>query len=396
MGTRFRESRFREMRFVGLELGLIIVPPSVPVAERGFKMVFFDKTGLKIGELGSDSQTAKVSQISFEILTSGCGAFSFVLDDWPAFSLADGVQVSIYPYFDASAWFTGFIQKPPILGTRRPLTFSGFGFFEQLNWVLVTKAYSTQDIAAVVADIVSTIVAPNTQVNYNAAKIVSTGYSIISLNFDHVKAMDAIQELCDTATNYEFGVDDTREFYFRPVDTTTAKNFWKGVHFQDLSVERGDPSQIKNRLYVKVGQIQAGGTNIIGSVSDSPSIAAYGLREDVITAPEILNNTDALRWAAYMLTTVKDAPIQAKVANYFLDANKVKIDLVGKIRVTTEDGTVYTLSPQRATYKITKDGMTVDLDLGELIAPLEKQLLRMIRQVQEEARLADQRTQQLY
>jgi hypothetical protein len=392
--SRFREHRFRETHLWGIKLGVVIYPPSI-LQERGFKLIFYSTGGLKVGELGSDVKEAHVSEAQFELADFGCGAFSFKLDEKPAFSIGDRTRVSIHPYFDTQPWFIGFIQKQPDPGAKKPFEYSGFGFYEQLDWILVTESYTTQDISDIVKDIINTIVAPNTQIVYNAAKVETVGYMLNSISFDHTKAKDAIQMLADAAQNFEFGVDNEREFYFRAIDTSIKKYFWAGKHFQDDDIQV-DPTGIRNKLYVKVGQIQAGGTNIIGSVSDSGSISTYGMREDVITAPEILSTADALRWAGYILDQKKNPMTQAKVGGYFLDTEKEKISALGKVKLTTEDGDEYSLAVKRVTYKISAAGMTADLELGTIIVPFEQQLVNMLRQVQEEQRLGDQRTKQLY
>ena len=70
---------------MGLQLGIIIYPPSV-LQERGFKLVFYDTSDVKIGELGTDVQEGHVSQVSFELDDFGCGPFSFQVDQLPSFN----------------------------------------------------------------------------------------------------------------------------------------------------------------------------------------------------------------------------------------------------------------------------------------------------------------------
>jgi len=396
MGTRLGEFRFREGRLVGFKLGLIIYPPSVGL-DRGFKMVFRNIAGVKIGELGSDSNVAKVSELNFELADFGCGAFSFVLDDLPGFSIPYRTQVDIFPYFDLVAWFTGFIQKTPESGAVRPYTFEGFGFYDQLSWVFVTKDYNAgQDISAVVKDIISTIVAPNTQVAYNEAKVETTGYTLLGdISFDHITADEAVQTLAEAAQNFEFGVDNEREFYFRAVSSAVVADLWQGKHFQSLEVQQ-DPSQIRNKLHVKVGEIQVGGTNFIDPVSDPDSITAYGLREDVISAPEVLGTSDATRWAQYRLAQVKDPIIQIRIMALLLDQTLTKLEARGMARVTAETAAEYTQALKRINYHITPAGITADLELGQIAVPLELQIVSLLRAIQEEQRLGDQRTKQLF
>jgi len=386
--------RLRETRLWGLKLGLIYYPPQT-LMQRGFKMVFYSPSDVKVGEIGSDVLAGRASSVEFELMDFGCGAWSLVLEDRPGFDIGYRTRVDIHPYFSALPWFSGFVQGRPKEGATRPVTYSGFGFYEQLDWVRVTDSYASLDIADIVKDIVEHTVAPNTKIIYNAAKVETTGYTVNSMNFDHTPAKDAIQTLAEIAQNFEFGVDSVREFYFRAVSTGVGGHYWAGKHLAGNDVDE-DPRPIRNRLYVKVGQIQAGGTNYIGSVQNTDSITAYGLREDEITAPEILNNTDALQWAAYLLSQKKDPLVRAQLRDIFLDDTRVKIEAVGKVRITTEAGTEYTLAIKRVKYKIGVGGILADIELGQILIPFELHIVNLLRRVTDEQRLGDKRTQQLY
>lgn len=359
---RLREKkRLREQRLTGIKTGIpTYVPPELVV--RGFKLKFYNTSDVKIGELGSDVKTGKVIDVSFELRTLGCGAFSFVLDDKPGFAIDFRTRVDIHPYFDALPWFTGFIQTIPQTGQKRPFAYTGFGFYDQLDWVTVTGSYTSEELADIVKDIIQNIVAPDTQIIYNVAKIEATGYTVNSIDFDHAFAKDAIQTLADMAQDYEFGVDDSREFYFRPIDTDVNYSYWVGKHFQNVEIEE-NPFTVRNKLYIKIGEIQAGGSNIIGSVHSDPSIGTYGLREEVITVPESLNSADATRWANLILSEKKDPTVTAKIANILFDETKAKITAQGKSRITVEDGTEYTLFIKAVSYSITAGGILGNMEL---------------------------------
>jgi hypothetical protein len=325
--------RLREQRIMGIRTGVPTYTPT-ELETRGFKLKFYDLSDTKIGEIGSDVKRGRISEINFELLPIGCGAFSFVIDDFcDRFNIEYRTRVDIHPYFDTSPWFTGFIQNLPQIGQERPYEYTGFGFYEQLDWVLVTGSYESQDIANIVKDIIENTVAPNTQVVYNASKVETTGYVVDKIDFDHVYAKDAIQTLADMAQGFEFGVDNVREFYFRAIDTDINYSYWAGKHFQNIEIEK-QPHVIKNKLYIKAGEIQSGGSNIIGNVSDSTSISTYGLREEVITVPEAMAPDDATQWAQQILAQKKDPKIRAKIKNIIFDKTKTKMEAAGKARVT--------------------------------------------------------------
>jgi hypothetical protein len=307
--------------------------------------------------------------VNFELMALGCGAFDFTLDDEPDFTISYRTRVDIHPYFDSTPWFTGFIQTLPQPGKKRPYEYTGFGFFEQLDWVTVTETYGAQDVADIVKDIVQNTVAPNTQIVYNAAKVEATGYTMEDIDFYLVSAKEAIQSLADMASGFEFGVDDSREFYFRAIDTDVYHSLWAGKHFQDVDIEK-NPHTVRNRLFIKVGLIQGPGygyikegSNCIGYEENAASIAAYGLREAVVTAPDVLDIDDAREWAKEILATTKDPEITAKIKNLMFDETRVKIVTLGKARITAHEGTEYTLFIRRVGYSISAAGITGAIDL---------------------------------
>jgi len=366
---RIREGeRYREGKLLGIEVGIPEYAPA-DLGVIGFKIKFYDTLDNKIGEIGSDVKHARISQAKFELMDFGCGSFSFVLDDEPPFDLTFRTRVDIHLYFDEVAWFTGFVQDIPQPGERKPFVFEGFGFFEQLDWVQVDADYQSEEVSDIVKDIIENTVAPNTQIIYNAAKIEATGYTVEDADFYLIKAKDAIQQLADIAQGFEFGVDNVREFYFRPIDTDTKYELWTGKQFQYLNIEE-NPHTVRNRLYVKVGLIQGEGfgyikegSNCIGSVEDAVSIATYGVREDVISAPDVLNVDDALQWAAQILAEVKDPKIKAKVVNVLFDKTRTKIDSVGKARITGHEGSEYELKIEKVAYSISSKGILGSLEL---------------------------------
>ena len=395
MSPRLREEkRLREQRILGIKTGIPTYQPA-ELTIKGFKILVYDVSQTKVGELGADIQFGKVSEIEWELMDFGCGAFSFILDSLPPFPITYRTRVDVHPYFDTTPWFSGFIQTIPKAGQKPPYRYIGFGFFEQLDWVVVTGSYASQEISVILKDIIENTVAPNTQIAYNASKIEATSYTVTDISFDHTRAKDAIQQLANLVEGYEFGVDNSREFYFRAEDTNVNYSYWAGGHFQDVLIEE-DPLAVRNKLYVKAGQIQTDGTNIVGNVLDQGSIDTYGLREDVVTAPDILNGADALAWAAQILTDKKNPKIKAKIVNVFLDQTKTKIEAAGKIRITAHEGTAYELPIDRVLYRISKDGILAELDCEQNPHPLEEILTEEIKASDDERRLQDKRTKELY
>jgi len=364
------KKRLREQRILGITTGIPEYTPPVLGELRGFKLVFYNPSDVKLGQISTEVKEGIISDVDFELMGLGCGAFSFVINDYPSFDISYRTRVDIHPYFDDAPWFTGFIQTLPQPGKKRPYEYSGFGFFDQLDWVTVNETYPIQAIEDIVKDIIQNTVAPNTQIIYNPAKIEATGYTtqgVIDLYVSPAKK--AIESLAALASGFEYGVDNDREFYFRPIDTDVYYDYWVGKHFQYIEITE-NPHKIRNRLYIKVGLIQGTGfgwvkegSNVIGYEEDAGSIALYGLREVLVAAPEILSIADARIWAQQLLTKTSVPEIKAKIKNVLFDETKAKINAIGKVRITTDDGIEYEKKKKKAAYSMSPKGILGTLDL---------------------------------
>lgn len=389
---RFRESkRFREERFLGLKLGLIVYPP-VELKE-GFKVRFYNTMDEKVGEMGSDIQNNLITEITFELLDFGCGAFNITFAEIPSFPINYRTRVEIYPFMDPVPWFVGFIKKIPKEGNiEKPVTYEGYGFYEQLEWVTVSKSYTNMTISAIVSDIVGNFVATKTQIQYNPVKIENCSYTVSNIDFDHVFAIDALETLANLALNYEFGVDNVREFYFRQIDTNIKEHFYHPQHIKDFTPEV-DFEGLRNRLYVKAGQI-VNKSNYIGIVEDTDSQNLYGIREEIVSAPEILNTNDALQWATWQLNQLKEPQVSATIEQTNLNEIRKKIEAKGKIRISS-GGNSYDLVIKKVAYTISAEGVRCNIELGTLNIPFEEHIVNLLRKIEEEQRLNDKRVNQL-
>ena len=353
--------RFREDRFSGYAPGLYI-PVYVPGVARGYKVIFYDSADVKIGELGSDIREPAISVIEFELCEFGCGGFRLTTDRALPFTIGYRMRADIFPYFSTDPWFTGFIMVLPQRAQKvQPFVYSGYGYYEQLDWVLVSKSYLSTNLSTILADIIQNIVAPATHIKYNASKIASVDYTVSEINFDHVPAKEAISTLAGFTPDYESGVDSFREFYFRLKQTGTTTRLWAGKHFGDFDVNE-DINTIQNRLYVKQGKITSG-SNIVGTVEDAASIGSYGVREAVITAPEIQDATDAIAWAQGELARLKDPKAHGQVAGVFLDEFRTPFEARGKAQITDNEGQLFVLPIKSVKYKISSQGTFATLEL---------------------------------
>ncbi len=111
-----------------------------------------------------------------------------------------------------------------------------------------------------------------------SSKIENTGYPCVQLNWNRKKAKSVFTDLKEIANNYEWGVDEEREFYYRAISTAMTNRYWvgKGVTFFEPKQE---VEPIINEYDVLVPQMNSG-NNYLLTVEDATSQSTYGIRKD--------------------------------------------------------------------------------------------------------------------
>jgi hypothetical protein len=364
----------------------------------GYNIIFYDRGGAKIGIISSDIKNTVLLNGSFELLTSGCGSFSLELSSLPAAlsSVTYNYRVDIHFYNDQNPWFSGYILETSQPGTtEETYKLSGYGFFNQLEDVLINESYSNEYVHDIVKDVMTTYVENNTDIVYRASKIEDTTYQIKSVSWERVSAKEVFKQLAEYALGYEFGVDADREFFFREVSTEIQDeaHLFVGKHLNKF-VPQVDISGIKNKLYIYGGEVS--GTppsNYLTYVEDTASQSAYGLKEGKLTMPSALDVDDAEQWGNYQLAELKDPVVKATIDG--IDIYQEKIEAVGNARITSVDGlNEYTLPIERVVYNFSASGIEVKAELGELDTTFTYEQLKIKQKVIEQEQLNDQRTAQ--
>jgi len=299
-----------------------------------YKIMFYDKNGLKIGELTNETTQRYINKFDFELNETGCGSFNLVLTALPSFEILRNDIIVIYLMDTATPWYSGYIQKIPESGrTDNIYLFSGYGFLAELDTIVANKSYLATELSVIATDLLDTYITPKTRVIKNVAKISATTYTATEMIFDYTKAKKAIFDLVAAGETWIAGVDEVREFFFRARDPNVQVAAVKAVEKHiDNFLPKEDVAGIVNRYYVKGGAI-AGGSNYITTVENLVSQALYGLREDIITIPTTNNIADATQWATGILNQKKDPIITATISNIDITFLGEKIEAKGKARI---------------------------------------------------------------
>lgn len=109
--------------------------------------------------------------------------------------------------------------------------------------------------------------------------ITPVGHTVSALEFKRKYGKSAMKTLAEIAVNYEYGVNENRNVYFRPYDETVNERFWIGKG--ELREFEGEEVESKYNAYkVLCGQLSKG-DNFILEVSDVPEgeHAKWGILE---------------------------------------------------------------------------------------------------------------------
>ena len=388
---RYREGRYRELPDVIPPIPAIL---SALPEEDGFRVEFYNTSGVKIGVLGSDIQQNPVLRIEFTAEEFGPGEFRMELSAAPGFSIGYLTQVRVYPFFSLKPWFTGFIKNiPQNRKPGEPLIYEGYGYYAQLARVLVNGTFTAPDAALLWMQIINNYLVGNTGIGFSWLWIGNTGWNTLTeINWDYVEAGTAGEDLAKLSGNFVFGVNELAKGFFKQVFTTAKNHWWEGIHFTACDIVLNTDNLV-NRVYVKGGETDAQGSNILTTRENGDSITAYGLHEKVIDLPSAMEVADAETFGDYQLALYKDPRYTGTVSglNLKLLAGLRPVVVNGKARVTLYDGTEYQIQVRRVKYTISSEGILADVELGELEAPIEGPFLEIARKIAAETRINDRR-----
>lgn len=311
----------------------VITYPYIP---NHFALDFFDSEGIRTATISNDLKASPIITCEFEIGVNGCAGLKLSMQKDHGYEINYGQRIDIRLFGDGQPWYSGYIQTKPSVGTTAETwNYTGYGYFQKLDKVIINQTYENTKLSAIVANMTSLLIEPQTGVKLNRSKNYSSGFTATKLRFDYVSAKAALKQLADFATNYVYGVDEYRDVFFKPLVTAINENsrFWVGHHIESFVPEE-DAESVVNFIYVKGGAMDSGGSNIMYECSDAASISAYGKRDAVLTIPSALSAADAQRWGDNELGKLKDPKRTAKVDGIHEEVLRRKVKPEGMARIT--------------------------------------------------------------
>lgn len=386
-----RGTRFGKIRFAGTVRQIAGVHIEYPFIDNCFTVEFYSRDGIKTAVLTSLQKDFPVISLEFELAQTGCAGFSLTLAKTHGVDIFYGQRVDISLFGDKKPWYSGYIQTKPVEGTTEDVyKYSGYGFYSQLEHVIVNREYFNREISDIAADIVREDIDRYTGAHYNESKIYTTDYRASQLAFDYCTAKEALKQLSEFAVNFLYGVDEYRDVFFRPMVTRINEDsrLWVGYHIQKFIPEE-DVETVVNYVYVQGGALDDEGSNIMYQCSDADSIAAYGKRAAVLSIPSAVKEEDAGRWGDNQLDRLKDPQKTAKVDVIAKEIARRNIRPEGMARITTADGSFsYDYPIQTVKYKVSGKGVIMTMELGEYTKDYDSYMLKLLRDVKNEELLS--------
>jgi hypothetical protein len=377
--------------------GGAVVVASFPVIDKVFTAWLYDSSGQVTSQLSSEIFRNPVTSLEFEINENGCGAFKLVMPKKSPVSLASTQRVDISLFGSQVPWYSGYVLKVPKPGSTNSTTeTSGYGYFQKLDKMIVSKTYENKEVSAAVTDLVQTVInIKEPAIGYRASKIMATDYILEKLVFDYGYAKDAFKTLAEFAGDYVYGVDELREVFFKPRNTTIneSSRFWVGQHLHEFAPDENS-GDVVNFFYVRCGNLDdATATNIYldenglpVSFSDAASMAAYGRFEAVLDLPSAVTPADIDRWALNQLDQKKNPKPLAKAGKFVTDIIKRNIRPEGMTRITADTGDVYQYPIKAVKYALTgAGGINMAMTLGDVPSRIDNYIARILR----DARMAE-------
>lgn len=259
-------------------------------------------------------------------LIGGCAEFSFSAYSKYCTDIIFGANYNIQIYrrnpttknFDL--WYQGRIEDKEynVSGQEEIVTINGFGYQSALSDVLVDEVYTDMEVSDIVKDILDNFVVPNTRITYDNADIEATGVTVDTLEFNNVKAGEALKTLSEAVGSREWGVDRNRKFFFKAWSSQIGFNYALGRRIRNLKVNNSSRN-IANHIIVQGGDI-AGVPFVF--IKDYAAGQTKYQRRDLI-----------LQRSAVVTDSVAEAIADAAYAERNDVSNRVRCDLIDEVLV---------------------------------------------------------------
>ena len=257
--------------------------------EFSYALKVYDTSGAKVAEITGDLKNPTLTDLEFETLQQGgCGAFSFTLaEPYTQATISYNYKVEIYVFNPQVLFFTGKIINKPIEGTDKPQTYSGWGYFNELEKKIIdTEISPGSDIAVEVTSVLDTYITPYTSIVKDATLITTVSHDLVAtIDFEDEYANEIFKRLTELAVDYKFGVNEDLKFYFQAIDTSVNYYWHIGKHLTEFNPQE-DPSDIVKKVIAVYPEVFTDGYRLKVT---SEAVGYANLYDKRFSLPEIVN-----------------------------------------------------------------------------------------------------------
>ena len=197
----------------------------------------------------------KVKSISWDWdRIGGCGACNFNLKENFDSDLAGDLKedYGVRAYLSGTLWYSGYIDRvtPNVTGKEETIGVSCLGYVNQLKRLIVReKTYSSQEISVTARNVAEVYATAYTSVVSSAGNYEDTGFSADTIYFNE-SVYDALSKLADIAGKREWGVDASKNLFFKARNDDTKHHFNMTEDFTSFKPIR-DYNPIITKIYLE-------------------------------------------------------------------------------------------------------------------------------------------------
>lgn len=284
------------------------------------EITFYTKGGAVYGRVRTDIQDGIVSSIKFTKVRGDCRECSIQMTRLPDFPIQRFSKFSIQIGRASQPWFFGRIEQTPRPGhtAGSGVLFEGFGMRKTLERVRKTGTFTAAtDVGEVVYQLVLSMRNNNeADFNFNIGKINRTTGTVLVGQIDVSRVtVDRVMDLMATYSLHDWGVDSRGDFFFLPREIGVTRTLFDGYDFSQMKVKE-DLASVRNSIVLKRQQPTGSGElgyTIGAQVSDSTSIAKYGVRPQDITVPSMFTDYECEEYGAVLIEELKEPKVNVEL-----------------------------------------------------------------------------------
>ena len=322
----------------------------------------------------------------------GCADFSFrgALTDWSSIEALmipeNLVEISVDVGSGLGLVYTGLVQRvdgpdntPPGHVVR---SVSGYGLSVELKkgGVTVLDGYENMTVEAIVEDLVTTHIGPNTDILTSTLVVTAgSGYTIPRTLFIDTPAEDCIKKLAEVAGgggDITWGVNNSRYLFFAAKNTSTVLTLQQGDKDSGVTVSRYERGTPGPNAYIITGKEARHGNPM--SIREEDIESGGRLREVTLRAPSLIEGDDMVAYAQYLIDRDRDAPVNITVDCVGIEDKLSSIVTAsGRVALLDKDaGSIGTFDIKAVTYSLHEGVLDAKFELGDDYEPDPSETLR--------------------